>query len=102
MPHFDDSLRYWKSAIKKFLKARPELVISNTRGYFRMLEHIGVLPTETADKLCQYDARQALLRPETFVRIRRELLERHEIHIAPEQKALLEKEDDRTREYYRG
>lgn len=102
MGRFSDALRYWKPAIKQFLKDRPELLLSNTRGYFRFLdEHCGVLPPEVADKLCSYDAQKKLIRPETFVRARRELIESGQLRLTPEQKKLLQDEEDDTRDYYR-
>lgn len=98
---FTDALKYYKPLIRQFLKGRPELVMSNTRGYFRMLEHIGVLPSDVADTLCTYDAQRKLLRPETFVRIRRELIERGQLPISREQRYLLQEEERDTRSFYR-
>lgn len=98
---FSDALKYYKPLVRQFLKGRPELAMSNTRGYFRILEHLGVLPADIADKLCTFDAQKKLLRPETFVRIRRELIERGQLPMSNEQRRLFKAEEDDTREYYR-
>ena len=99
---FSDALTYWKPAIRRFLRDRPELVPSNTRGYIRFLEEVcEVLPKDIADKLCAYDVRRKLLRPETFVRIRRELIEKRQVPIDPAQKRLLDDEEEDVRDYYR-
>src|SRR3990167_69795 len=93
-------LKDWKSHIQNFLRRRPELVQSNTRGYFRLLEEMQLIDEATADKLCQMDARGLLVRTETFVRVRRELIEGGAIHVPPGQKHLLEDAEGEVRGYY--
>lgn len=95
-----NELVFWKDAITKFLREHPELVVSNTRGYFRFLENRGLISRELADKLCNYDARNALPKPEMFVRVRRELIEKHLIYIPEAQKSLLDEQAEDMRQHY--
>ena len=94
-------LKDWKTFIQDFLRRRPELVISNTRGYFRLLQEMEMIDESAADKLCQFDARGKLIRPETYVRVRRELIESGVIYIEPAQKRLLDDAEGDIRGYYR-
>ena len=93
-------IKDWKSHISNFLHRRPELVMSNTRGYFRLLEEMELIDSATADKLCQMDARALIVRPETFVRVRRELIESGNIHVPQAQRHLLEDSEEEVRGYY--
>ena len=94
-------LKDYKSHILNFLRRRPELVVSNTRGYFRLLEEMELIDSATADKLCQLDARALFPRPETYVRVRRELIENGDLRLPEGQRALLDDAEDEIRGYYR-
>lgn len=94
-------LMYWKDAILQFLTQNPALVASNTRGYFRFLEDRGVLSSDVADKLCQLEAERVLPKPEIYVRVRRELIEKGLVHVPPQQRTFLEEQEIATRQHYR-
>lgn len=91
----------WKTYILDFLRRNPGLASSNTRGYFRLLEEMQVIDSATADKLCQFDATHKIIRPETFVRVRRELIESGEIHLPAAVRGLFDDAEEEMRGYYR-
>lgn len=93
-------LKDWKSYIHSFLRRNPALAPSNTRGYFRLLQEMELIDEATADRLCQMDARGLLVRPETYVRVRRELIESGDIYIDAGQRRLLDDAEGDVRGYY--
>jgi len=94
-------LVYWKDAILRFLKQNPGLAASNTRGYFRFLESRGALSTDAADKLCSLVAQETIPKPETYVRVRRELIEKGLVSVAQQQRNFLDEQEAATRAHYR-
>ena len=92
----------WKAAIKGFLRNRPELTGSNTRGYFWFLADRGCISLEEAEKLCALVKQGVCPKPEVYVRCRRELIEHGEVYVQSAQKSMLEEAQVETRQYYRG
>lgn len=93
-------IKDWKSYINNFLHRNPALAPSNTRGYFRLLQEMKVIDEKTADKLCQLDARGLVIRPETYVRVRRELIENGDVFIPQQQRQLLDDAEGDVRGHY--
>ena len=98
---FPDSLKHWEQAIWKFLnEERNDLVDKPTVGYFRFLGGRGVLTEDEADKRAGYAMRKEFCAPETYVRCRREGIEKGIVRINDTQRRLFKAEDDATRQHY--
>ena len=72
--HQADEIRFYNKAILAYFRSHGDMIAHPTRAYFRFLVGRGAMREEWADQLCNADALMTLCRPETFLRVRRELL----------------------------
>ena len=98
--NFPAQLRYWKEAILLFLKNHPQYIDQPTIGYIRFLEDRRILTKDEADKLCSYAALKEFCSPETYVRMRRELIEKGLVWQDAAQRELFQQQAEDTRQHY--
>ena len=99
---FAESLKFWKQTIWAFFNTqRPDLVDKPTVAYFRFLEWRGLLTKDEADKLAGYASRKEFCPPETFVRCRREGIEKGVVAVSNPQRQMFQAESRATRQQYR-